>query len=253
MRSTHLVGLTFSIFVVLIDVDALVTNSNEIQPDVVNWVKLHTESTANVSNVRVLRTPREDEERVGFADKIMTVFSSSKGTPQQFQNWLKKGESSDAVFAHLQLTNAGDNLFDNPHFVSWVQYTDDLSAKMPKEATSAISTLTTRYGDDALYNLIEAAKNEPSTWKLATKLQIEQMEHWVKVGKDPDDVFHLFKLDKTGDKLFSNPEFTAWVKYVDDFNAKHVEEPASITPTLMNYYSEGILFKMQRKRQKQKI
>ncbi|OWY93416.1 Avirulence (Avh) protein [Phytophthora megakarya] len=70
------------------------------------------------------------------------------------------------------------------------------------------------------------------------------MEHWVKVGKDPDDVFHLFKLDKTGDKLFSNPEFTAWVKYVDDFNAKHVEEPALITPTLMNYYSEGILFKM---------
>ncbi|OWY95370.1 Avirulence (Avh) protein [Phytophthora megakarya] len=106
------------------------------------------------------------------------------------------------------------------------------------------STLTAKYGDDTLHKIIEAAKNEPSTRDLATKLKTELMEHWVKIGKDPDDVFHLFKLEKTGDKLFSNPEFNAWVKYGDDFNAKHVEEPASITPTLMNYYSEGILFKM---------
>ncbi|OWY92654.1 LOW QUALITY PROTEIN: Avirulence (Avh) protein [Phytophthora megakarya] len=112
---------------------------------------------------------------------------------------------------------------------------------MPSEAVSAMSTLSARYDDGALHKMIQAAKN---TRNLATKLKTEQMEHWLKVGKDPDDVFHLFKLDKTGDKLFSSRDFTAWTKYVDDFNAKHPEEPASITPTLMNYYSEDVLFKM---------
>ncbi|OWZ01365.1 Avirulence (Avh) protein [Phytophthora megakarya] len=210
-----------------------------------------------VSSARLLRTSStaadDDENRASFVDKIMTVFSTSKVSPQQLQSWLKKGESSDTVFTRLQLSTAGDNLFDNPQFVRWIQYTDDLSAKMPKETVSAMSTLAARYDDDVLHKMIQAAKNVPSTRDLATKLKTEQMEHWVKVGKDPDDVFHLFKLDKTGDKLFSNPEFTAWAKYVDDFNTKHPEEPASITPTLINYYSEGILPKQRRKRQKQKI
>ncbi|KAF1788673.1 hypothetical protein GQ600_12421 [Phytophthora cactorum] len=74
-----------------------------------------------------------------------------------------------------------------------------------KKEVSAIQTLTAKYGDEILYKMIEDAK--------------------VAIRKDPDEVFHLFKLDKVRRDILSNSDFTDWVKYVDDLNAKHPEEP----------------------------
>uniref|UniRef100_H3GXM3 RxLR effector PexRD54 WY domain-containing protein n=1 Tax=Phytophthora ramorum TaxID=164328 RepID=H3GXM3_PHYRM len=144
----------------------------------------------------------------------------------------------------MKLTKAGGYLFYDPQFVGWIKYVDDLSAKYPAKATSAISTLTTQYGDDALYKLLEAAKEVPRQENLATRLQAEQMQHWATVGKSPDDVFRLFDLQKTGSSILTNPKFTSWVTYVDDVNALNPEKAASTIPTLTTYYHDDILFKM---------
>ncbi|POM68823.1 Hypothetical protein PHPALM_14961, partial [Phytophthora palmivora] len=152
--------------------------------------------------------------------------------------------SDETVFVRLHLHQDGTWLLYNPRFATWVQYADDLSAKNPTKGISAISTLTTLYGDDALFKMIEAAKKVPSTETLATKLQTELMQHWVTTRKDPDDIFRLFNLDKVGKNIISNPQFTSWVKYVDDLNAKHPEEPTSMFSTLTKYLRDDVLLKM---------
>ncbi|KAH7491196.1 RxLR effector protein [Phytophthora ramorum] len=205
-----------------------------------------------VPTVRFLRAghtaPDEGEERAGLsvsmAEKAKTFLSSSTISTEKLQKWLSSGKNADTVFSRMKLTKAGDDLLSNPQFSVWIKYVDDLSAKYPAKATSAISTLTTQYGDDALYKLLESAKKLPRTENLATRLQTEQMQHWATVGKSPDDVFRLFDLQKAGNSILTNPKFTSWTTYVDDLSALNPEKAASTIPTLTTYYGDDILFKM---------
>ncbi|OWY95875.1 Avirulence (Avh) protein, partial [Phytophthora megakarya] len=253
MRSTGLVGFIFFVSIAFSDADTLVTNSNVLRPNTVSWTKSQAESETGVSNIRFLRTRSiaENEERAGLSvpivEKVKTVLSSSKVpvTPEQLQKWLNNDKSADAVFTRLHLHQAGKRLFSNPQFATWLQYADDLSAKHPTKDIPAIGTLSRQYDDKTLYKMIKVAKMAPTTKELATKLQAEQLQHWVSTRKSADDVFRLFKLDKAGRTIFSNPEFVTWTKYVDDLNAKHPEEPTSMVPTLTKYFNDDdTVFKM---------
>ncbi|OWZ09491.1 Avirulence (Avh) protein [Phytophthora megakarya] len=105
----------------------------------------------------------------GFSQIIESSISSSEATPEKLQNWLKKGKSADLVFKRLQLDKAGQRVFHNPQFATWVQYADDLSVKTPE--MSAISSLTRQYGDDVLFEMIQTAKTNPRTKGLAIKME----------------------------------------------------------------------------------
>ncbi|KAE9334190.1 hypothetical protein PR003_g13645 [Phytophthora rubi] len=156
----------------------------------------------------------------------------------------RRGENSRHSF-HSDASSQGKNwLLYRPQFTDWLKYVDDLSAKNPTKGTSAFSTLTAQYGDAALYKMIEEAANFAGPKDLATKLQKELMQHWIATAKSPDDVFHAMSLDKVKHNILSNPEFTAWAKYADDFNAKHPEKSALMAPTLSKYYSDHALVKM---------
>ncbi|KAL4114315.1 hypothetical protein PRIC2_014638 [Phytophthora ramorum] len=205
-----------------------------------------------VPAVRFLRAghtaPDEGEERAGLsvsmAEKAKTLLSSSTISTEKLQKWLSSGKNADTVFSRMKLTKAGDDLLSNPQFSVWIKYVDDLSAKYPAKATSAITTLTTQYGDDALYKLLESAKKLPRTENLATRLQTEQMQHWATVGKSPDDVFRLFGLRRAGNSILTNPKFISWTTYVDDVNALNPTKAKPMISTLRNYYDDDILFKM---------
>ncbi|KAE8904794.1 hypothetical protein PF005_g20078 [Phytophthora fragariae] len=144
----------------------------------------------------------------------------------------------------MRLDKAEDWLLDLPQFTVWLKYVDDLSAKNPAKGTSAFSTLTARYGDAALYKMIEESAKFAGTKDLATKLQKDQMQYWVTTAKAPDDVFHVMDLDKVGRSILSNPEFIAWAKYVDDFNTTYPEKSALMAPVLRKSYRDGALLKM---------
>ncbi|POM62205.1 RxLR effector family protein [Phytophthora palmivora] len=204
-----MVGLAILISTVLVDADRTMTDFL-VTPS--NGPEIHSSTVNRISATRLLRTrsvPNEEdtEERVkpsiSAFEKFMTMFTSSKVTPEKLTSWLEKGESLETVFVRLRL-HQDDTwfLFYNPQFTAWVQYADDLSAKNPTKGIPAISTLTVRYCDDTLYKMIERAKRVSSTETLATKLQTEQMQHWVTTRKDPDDIFRLFNLDKAGE-IFS--------------------------------------------------
>ncbi|KAE9097137.1 hypothetical protein PF007_g16729 [Phytophthora fragariae] len=256
MSLLWLIGLALLAFVVPLDAETSVTIPTLPVSDFSTWAGVHTASESGVSTTRFLRTGAvvddeiddDDEERAGLsvpiAEKAKIMFSSSKVTPEHLQKWLAEGKTPDTVFTRMRLHKEKNWLLYRPQFTDWLKYVDDLSAKNPTKGTSAFSTLTAQYGDAALYKMIEEAANFAGPKDLATKLQKELMQHWIATAKSPDDVFHAMSLDKVKPNILSNPEFTAWAKYADDFNAKHPEKSALMAPTLSKYYSDHALVKM---------
>ncbi|KAJ8523767.1 hypothetical protein ON010_g17351 [Phytophthora cinnamomi] len=148
---------------------------------------------------------------------------------EQVQLWLKKGRTPDDTFTLLSLDRAGENLLASPQFNTWAKYINYYNKENPDEKTTLIAKLMTHFDDEELTPILVAASKVPSTKATATKLQAEQFKSWLSTDKSPKDTFSLLQLDKAGDNLLANPQFTNWLKYTDDFNAKNIEE--QITPS----------------------
>nr|AMJ52088.1 RxLR128 [Phytophthora capsici] len=244
MRLLYLAGVAILAFIAG---DA--TGAKVLVPDDSDHNRAQAASASVVSTTRLLRTRSViDEERAGgisasASDKLAKLFKSTKVTDEQLQQWLNKGKTAESVFYRMNLENTlYTRVFKSPQFPRWLQYADDLSAS--GKGSSAISILSTKYGDEKLYQMIGWAKKESSTKVLGTRLQTEQLEHWVKVGKDPEEVFKLYDLNYAGRRILSNSQFSAWMKYVDDLNAKNEGAFVSIIPTLRKYFSDDDLFKI---------
>ncbi|KAF4044100.1 hypothetical protein GN244_ATG03555 [Phytophthora infestans] len=113
----------------------------------------------------------------------------SSVSPKTLRRWVNKGKSKNAVFIRLKLDQAGDNLLSNPQFVTWVAYADDFNAKFSEKATPLLSTLKAQYRDEVLSEILIAGKKVPSTEKLASRLQAEQLEGWVIAKLPKGEVF----------------------------------------------------------------
>ncbi|EEY66632.1 secreted RxLR effector peptide protein, putative [Phytophthora infestans T30-4] len=112
-----------------------------------------------------------DEERAPILEHFKTLFKSSKVTPERLQHWLDTGLPAETVFRNMKLDRENAfSLFHDPKFAKWVQYADDLSAKSSHKQDSAISTLATKFDDEALYEMIQAAKDYPNLRELALRL-----------------------------------------------------------------------------------
>ncbi|KAK1935670.1 hypothetical protein P3T76_010365 [Phytophthora citrophthora] len=85
---------------------------------------------------------------------------------------------------------------------------------------------------------------EESTKAVGTRLKTYQLKHWVEIRKDPEEVFKLYSLNYAGWRFLSEPQFSAWTKYVDELNAKNEGAMVSIIPTLRKHFSDDDLFKI---------
>ncbi|KAE9319229.1 hypothetical protein PR003_g18018 [Phytophthora rubi] len=197
-----------------------------------------------VSTSRLLRGYNtEDEERVGVPSSVvekakamvMTTVSAEK-----LASWLNKGKSIDDVFTRLQLAKARDKLFDNPQFLTWLNYADDLTAKTGREA-SIIATLTAHYSDDVLAKIIGAAKQVENTQGIATRLEMSQVQGWLAGGKTADEVFTALKLDKAGDDILASPVFDTWKTYLKIFNRENPSSQTSWLASLTAHYGDDAL------------
>ncbi|OWZ19203.1 Avirulence (Avh) protein [Phytophthora megakarya] len=163
---------------------------------------------------------------------------------EQVQHWVAIGKSPDDVFKLYKLKTVEGNLLDSPQFLKWLQYVDDLKAKHPEKATTAISSLTTQYGDDALLKLLETAEKVPSTKDVASKFLSQQTQHWAATGKSPDDVFMLYKMNTAADKVFENAQWKSWVNYVKLYNEKNPKSQTSVVASLSRLYGDAYLVNM---------
>ncbi|GMF10004.1 unnamed protein product [Phytophthora lilii] len=197
---------------------------------------------------RMLRyTDELDEERAGLpvsaAEKVTSSLASSEVTSSTLIRWINDKKSMDAVFTRLKLTNAGDKLFENPVFLTWLNYADELSAKLGKK-TSPITTLTAQYGDETLSKMISAAKTVPATKDIATKMQVEQIQLWLRNGKSPVDVFKLLGLSTARNDLLASPELSTWTKYMKLFNNEYPEKKTTLIATLSTTYGDEAVSKI---------
>nr|KAH7495965.1 RxLR effector protein PSR2 [Phytophthora ramorum]KAH7496246.1 RxLR effector protein PSR2 [Phytophthora ramorum] len=235
-------GLLAVVLLASTDTASAQKKSKIIHPD------SHTQARSRIANhdqfaaIGSLRLYEDDdgEERVNLPSSVIEKAKAlvSTATTKKLQTWLKNGKSVDDVFIRLTLTRAGDKLLDNPQFTTWLTYVDDFTAKYPGKTTSAIASLTTHYGDEAVVKILDAAKKVTGTRGVATKLEAAQMQTWLAAGNSADDVFTLLKLNKAGDDILSNPAFASWNTYLKTFNAAHPDQKTSAFAKLTSQYGE---------------
>ncbi|KAG7384308.1 hypothetical protein PHYPSEUDO_002773 [Phytophthora pseudosyringae] len=160
------------------------------------------------------------------------------------QKLLSGGKTPEEVFVLLKLDEAGDDLLASPQLNTFTKYMKNFNTENPDKQTSLIAAMTTSYGDNKLFNVLDAAKKVPSTEKMATNLETSQYQHWLSSGKGPDKVFKALNLDKAGDNLLSSPQFATFTKYTDDFYAKNPGKEMTTMWTIRASYSDVDVAKM---------
>jgi len=87
-------------------------------------------------------------------------------------------------------------------------------------------------------------KSIPGVGKVTDAVTKAKLAKYLKSSRTSDEVFTKMKLGKAGEKLFENPKFLAWVKYVDDYNMQNPDKATMMIPTLTAHYSDDVLAKM---------
>ncbi|KAG6612043.1 Avirulence (Avh) protein [Phytophthora cinnamomi] len=152
--------------------------------------------------------------------------------------WLSSEKSADDVFSLLKLNKANGNVLDNSEFAAWTKYVDDLNKNdVEKPALMMSSTLASRYSDEAIMKMVEAAKTAPDTKCIAKRLETVQPPRWLSSNKSPVDMFKRFGL-KADENLLTNPKSNSWVKYLHDSNTKNPEEKTTMLATFTAYYGD---------------
>ncbi|OWY94483.1 RxLR effector protein [Phytophthora megakarya] len=185
----------------------LVAKSESVVLDSRTSIRTTSIEGNNESHPRPIATDFTDERviPVSATDKLKLLLTKSTVSDKTFQDWLTKGETATNTFKLFRLTDAGENLFDNPQFRKWINYVDELNKWSRDKAESPIATLALQYDDSALFNMFSVAKTNPSTEDLAVTLQRQLLEYWVTNGKSPDDVFKVVGLYAAGKKVLEHP------------------------------------------------
>ncbi|OWZ24727.1 Avirulence (Avh) protein [Phytophthora megakarya] len=213
----------------------------------VNYVKLYNEKnpksqTSVVASLSKLYGDAYLVNMLAAAGKVSTTKSTSKKMEFELINlWLKNDQSADDVFKLLDLDKAADKVLGSPQLEVWGKYAGYINKNNPDDKVSLIATLSTHYKDEGVVKMLEAAKTNPATEAVATRLQTEQLHHWLSIDKAPVNVFTLFKLDEAGENLLSNPQFLVWRKYTDDFGLKNRKTTASTIRVLRGNYKDDVL------------
>ncbi|KAL7685275.1 hypothetical protein Plhal304r1_c031g0100021 [Plasmopara halstedii] len=115
-------------------------------------------------------------------------------------------------------------------FSDFITLIRDLNKRNPTEQISIFAALTACFDEHEASTMIEAAKLDPMTKKVASFLENEQIEYWLDTGKTPLDVVKLFD--------FENKSFVMLHKWEEFCAAYRARNPNSrIDPIeLLNPY-----------------
>ncbi|GMF42872.1 unnamed protein product [Phytophthora fragariaefolia] len=136
----------------------------------------------------------------------------------QLKIWWNDGKSVDDVTNLLMLDGRAVTFTNNPLVSTCVSYMNIFITENPVKVTKLLSSLETQFKDRPLNQILQLASKFPSMEAAATKTQIEKMLGYLANNESPAKVFKLLALDDVGDTILSNPLFTRWKDYVEDFN-----------------------------------
>lgn len=104
--------------------------------------------------------------------------------------------------------------------------------------------LTEYYGDQGLSTILEAAKKNRSTEKLASRLQSQQFREWLNEGHSPDYVFYKVLDIQTTDKLLESPLFNTWHMYMHYYNARMPSKQITVIEALSHQFFPESVWEM---------
>ncbi|KUF89400.1 hypothetical protein AM588_10002203 [Phytophthora nicotianae] len=208
---------------------------NKVNPTKNNGDRYTHETLRGRRFARIIEAAKQVRATAGLAKRVQT---------EQIQRWLLAGETPESIFTLLKLDDAGESLFTQSQVVTWAKFLDDFNKADSTSATTLFSFLKSRYDEDDFVKMLIAAKNVPSTEKIATRIQAEQTALWLEKGKNPGVVFKLLKLDDVDVSIMVNPFFAAWVKYTEAFSKIHYGTKITTISVLSKYYRDDVLAKM---------
>ncbi|KAI9990525.1 hypothetical protein PInf_018079 [Phytophthora infestans] len=115
-------------------------------------------------------------------------------------DWLNAKTPPSKVLSLLHLDKIQELTLMSSKFEVWAKYLDDFNERYPNDKVTMIDSLHTKYNYPWLLRMIQSAKQDPSTEKLASRIQNEMINKWV---ADKENPAHLEKL------LYGTPTYEA--------------------------------------------
>ncbi|POM64299.1 Hypothetical protein PHPALM_20195 [Phytophthora palmivora] len=134
-----------------------------------------------------------------------------------------------------------------PQILTWVKYVDDFNLKYPNKATTMVPILTEkkRFNADALYKILKAVKmTSENTKNIATRLETELLQWSMATGTSPTKALKFFAPKELNERLLQMPQFAIWLKYANDFKAKHPGNDAAAILAMLDFYGGKAVFNM---------
>ncbi|KAH7487750.1 RxLR effector protein PSR2 [Phytophthora ramorum] len=151
--------------------------------------------------------------------------------------------ATDKLFKKVKIKEMDGTLFQSEQFKLWeTRVTKNFKQNTERAQASMVSTLTSRFGDEALAVSLVTAKQNSKSRPIATDLENAQLQNWESAGKTGDDVFKLLKLNDKGEKLFESPMAATWLAYLTKLNKKNPEE--DMISSLKRVYDDEALAKV---------
>ncbi|KAG4061618.1 hypothetical protein PC123_g3517 [Phytophthora cactorum] len=197
-----------------------------------------------------------DALRDNFADDVLVKMilagmkvPATKNMAQRmeielFKGWIVNGKTPDVIFMYLNLHKAEKSVFQSPLWSMYTNFLEEYNKLIPTRQTTMISAFARNYDKEALAKLLVAAKKVPSTEKLATKLQTDQIQRWLDNKDSPNGIFKALRLDDVAEDVLTSPLFNTWTTYLDAFNAKFPSEKVSMIDTFRASFDNKSLAKM---------
>ncbi|KAG3182758.1 hypothetical protein C6341_g5790 [Phytophthora cactorum] len=197
-----------------------------------------------------------DALRDNFADDVLVKMilagmkvPATKNMAQRmeielFKGWIVNGKTPDVIFMYLNLHKAEESVFQSPLWSMYTNFLEEYNKLIPTRQTTMISAFARNYDKEALAKLLVAAKKVPSTEKLATKLQTDQIQRWLDNKDSPNGIFKALRLDDVAEDVLTSPLFNTWTTYLDAFNAKFPSEKVSMIDTFRASFDNKSLAKM---------
>ncbi|EGZ17294.1 hypothetical protein PHYSODRAFT_497933, partial [Phytophthora sojae] len=117
--------------------------------------------------------------RYGEGDLAQMLLKKSESTGPlaarleyaQRNSWITEGKTADDIFKLLNVQKQNEKLLESPLYHSWTSYVAGVERGDSDEVVA--SELKTHYGEKDLTSMLDAAKGNPSTKSVATRLQEE--------------------------------------------------------------------------------
>ncbi|OWZ12391.1 Avirulence (Avh) protein [Phytophthora megakarya] len=166
----------------------------------------------------------------GFGDqkKALSVLAEARKNSlttkraTELETKLLLEKSSDQIALTGGLDALGKNLAQLDGYVS------NLKTTYTNNDVSILKALLVKYDDATVANALEKTKNVEGAKGIATKIQNEQFQIWLKEGNLIEGVYKLLKLNEYGDKIMTSRAIGVLESYTAFFNREMGAEESFI-------------------------